>query len=130
MVQGRPDESAMIKAIRHDAAIKMPPRSKLPAQAITDLTTWVQIGAPWPDNTVEHSAGGAGGPATTIRRQRNDSLGVSENGGKIAHLSSRILPGPELPSTVLSWRTLEGHGLSPSPRADKRTLIRRARRSI
>ncbi len=66
VVQGRPDESAMIKAIRHDAAIKMPPRSKLPAQAITDLTTWVQIGAPWPDNTVEHSAGGAGGPATTI----------------------------------------------------------------
>ena len=65
-IPGRPEESALIKAIRHEAAIKMPPRSKLSDQAIADLTTWVEIGAPWPDNTVGNTTGRAGGLSTTI----------------------------------------------------------------
>lgn len=46
VVPGQPDESPLIDAIRHDRAVKMPPKSPLPAQAIIDLTTWVRMVLP------------------------------------------------------------------------------------
>ncbi|MDB5391687.1 MAG: Protein of unknown function (DUF1553)/Protein of unknown function (DUF1549)/Planctomycete [Planctomycetaceae bacterium] len=45
---GKPDESSLIEAIRHDGAIKMPPKHKLPEREIADLTKWVTQGATWP----------------------------------------------------------------------------------
>ena len=46
---GKPDESALILAIRHEGEVKMPPKGKLPPEAVAVLTTWVTMGAPWPD---------------------------------------------------------------------------------
>jgi mono/diheme cytochrome c family protein len=44
---GQPDESLMIRAIRHQAKPKMPPiGGKLPAKEIDDLAAWVKMGAP------------------------------------------------------------------------------------
>ena len=37
VVPGHPEASPLVEAIGHDAAIKMPPKSKLPPQAIDDL---------------------------------------------------------------------------------------------
>lgn len=45
---GKPDESTLIEAIRHDGAVKMPPKHKLPEREIADLTHWVSQGAAWP----------------------------------------------------------------------------------
>ena len=46
---GEPDASLLIEAVRyHDSDLQMPPKSKLPDDAITTLEKWVTLGAPWP----------------------------------------------------------------------------------
>src|SRR5262245_3662080 len=49
IVPGNPDRSILIRAVRHEAAVKMPPKKKLPERAIEALSAWVKMGAPWPD---------------------------------------------------------------------------------
>ncbi|MEO7653343.1 MAG: DUF1549 domain-containing protein, partial [Bryobacteraceae bacterium] len=48
IVPGKADESFLLKAVRHEAKIKMPPTGKLSAEVIADLVKWVEIGAPDP----------------------------------------------------------------------------------
>ena len=125
VVPGRPEESPLIEAIRHDATIKMPPKSKLPAQAIIDMTTWVRMGVPWPENASGRAASGAGGPTTPV-------TAVAKN-----HWAFQLIKDPPPPVVKdAAWpqtsvdrfilARLESKGLSPSPQASKRTLIRRA----
>lgn len=47
LVPGKPEESALIHAVRQDGDIKMPPGSKLSRQEIATLTEWVNRFAPW-----------------------------------------------------------------------------------
>jgi Protein of unknown function (DUF1553)/Protein of unknown function (DUF1549)/Planctomycete cytochrome C len=47
-VAGKPDESLLIKAIRHEGELRMPRDGKLPAAVIADFETWVKMGAPDP----------------------------------------------------------------------------------
>src|SRR5258706_310298 len=51
VVPGHPEKSLLIKAIRHEGEHKMPPppKTKLSASVIEDITTWVKLGAVWPD---------------------------------------------------------------------------------
>ena len=54
-VAGKPDESALIQAIRYKDVLKMPEDKKLPDREIEILTKWVALGLPWPksdDTTV------------------------------------------------------------------------------
>ena len=47
---GKPDESLLIQAVRYaDKDTQMPPKQKLPAEAIADLEKWVAMGAPGGD---------------------------------------------------------------------------------
>ena len=48
IVPGKPDESLLIQAVRHDGEIKMPPKKKLAESQIAALTRWVETGATWP----------------------------------------------------------------------------------
>ena len=47
VVPGKPEDSLLIAAIRHES-IEMPPKGKLPDETIADFVKWVQIGAPDP----------------------------------------------------------------------------------
>ncbi len=47
VVPGKPEESALIRAIRHDGDVQMPPGKKLRSEEIAILTDWIQRGAPW-----------------------------------------------------------------------------------
>lgn len=47
VVPGKPEESLLISAIRHNGDLQMPPGPKLPAREIGVLTDWVRKGAPW-----------------------------------------------------------------------------------
>src|SRR5438445_1824202 len=47
IIPGKPDESLLIRAIRHDGR-KMPPGAKLPDGVIEDFEKWVAMGAPDP----------------------------------------------------------------------------------
>jgi Protein of unknown function (DUF1553)/Protein of unknown function (DUF1549)/Planctomycete cytochrome C len=47
LVPGKPTESLILKALRHDE-IAMPPKEKLPASVAADFERWIQGGAPDP----------------------------------------------------------------------------------
>jgi hypothetical protein len=118
IVPGDPDRSALIQAIRYNGAVKMPPAGKLPQASIDALATWVKMGAPWP------SISGAPTPNT----QRPTPA---------KHWAFQPVVKPKLPVVKAKTRVrtpvdalvlarLEKKGLTLSPQADRRTLIRRA----
>src|SRR5437016_4534491 len=49
---GKPEESALIQAIRYQGDLKMPPLARLPDAEIATLERWVALGLPWPNKTV------------------------------------------------------------------------------
>jgi Protein of unknown function (DUF1553)/Protein of unknown function (DUF1549) len=119
VVIGKPDESSLIKSIRHEGDTKMPEKeSKLGDEQIQALTEWVKMGLPWPerDSATKASA------FEDVRKH---------------HWAFQPVRKPEVPAVTdaAKWASsdldrfilakLEAAGLKPSPRADARTLIRR-----
>src|SRR6516162_4495890 len=49
IVAGKPEESRLIQAVRHEGGLKMPPDGKLSEAQIADLVAWVNAGAVFPD---------------------------------------------------------------------------------
>jgi len=124
IVPGRPEKSLLIKDMKStNPDDMMPPKGdRLPAQVIADFETWVRMGAPDPrtenagaaaalkvdwDKAREHWAYQPVKPPTTPKVK--DARRWAKN---------------ELDKFVLA--KLEAKGITPSPQADKRTLIRRA----
>ena len=57
-VPGNPDKSLLVEAVSYkNVDFRMPPKGRLPADQIADLTEWVRRGAPWPKSAA------AAGPA-------------------------------------------------------------------
>src|SRR5687768_6965700 len=59
IVPGKPDESLLIQAIRYGGDFEMPPKEKLPDEAIKLFEQWVGRGAPAPreaDETIKRSS--------------------------------------------------------------------------
>src|SRR5262249_56691145 len=112
LVPGDPDRSLLVKAIGYkDADLRMPPRSKLTDEQIATLTTWVRMGAPWPETRA--ASGPTGKEAFDLKeRARQWSL---------QPLQSHALPGvhtPDWPRSPIDFfllSKLEAAGLSPAP---------------
>ncbi len=58
--------SLLVRAINHGDVVEMPPKTKLPAREIEDLTAWVEAGAHWPDAAAQASARTAHGDKFVI----------------------------------------------------------------
>ncbi|HXG48554.1 MAG TPA: PSD1 and planctomycete cytochrome C domain-containing protein [Methylomirabilota bacterium] len=121
LVPGDPERSLLIKAVRYvDENLQMPPKGKkLPAEQIDDLVAWVKMGAP--DPRVATAA-----DSKTVIAEKSQT-----------HWAFRPVKMPALPAVKHKNKVrtpvdhfilarLEEKGLSLSPRADRRTLIRRA----
>jgi len=119
-VPHRPGDSLLIRAVSRAGKLKMPPDEPLRADEFVALTQWVERGMPWPDSP---AAPQARGELVITQADRE-------------HWSFRPITDPALPEVRQGdWcRTsidrfilarLEAAGLSPSPLADRRTLIRR-----
>jgi mono/diheme cytochrome c family protein len=50
LTAGDPEKSLLVQAIRYPGEIKMPPKGKLPPEAVEALTAWVKMGVPWPES--------------------------------------------------------------------------------
>jgi cytochrome c553 len=48
IVPGDPGKSLIVKALRHQGDIKMPPKKKLPLHTVAAFSTWIKDGAYWP----------------------------------------------------------------------------------
>ncbi len=47
VVPGEPEKSTLVRAIRRDGDIQMPPGNKLAAEDVETLIEWIRRGAPW-----------------------------------------------------------------------------------
>jgi hypothetical protein len=118
LVPGNPDESLLIQAIRqtHDE-IKMPPREKLPEAALDALSSWVKMGAPWSEGTI---------PTVATRDQSSRMHWAFQPVQVLDPPAVKEADWVATPVDAFILQRLEKEGLRPSPRADRRTLIRRA----
>lgn len=116
VVPGDPAASPLIAAVRYDDEPKMPPKGRLPAQAIDDLTTWVRRGAAWPSSPAPALAASAANPQDHWAFRpvaRPDPPEVRQRDWPLDPIDRFLLA------------RLEAQSIAPSPPADPRTLIRR-----
>lgn len=115
VVPGKPEDSLLMKAVRQtDDELSMPPKSRLTDRQIADLEQWIKQGAVYPVEEVAKS------------KYRDPK-----------HWSFQPVVNPPLPmvkdpasaqSSIDRFiiARLDAQGLAPAPRADNRTLLRRA----
>jgi hypothetical protein len=122
IVPGHPAKSRLIEAITYkNVDLKMPPKTKLPDPVIADLTAWVKMGAPWPDEKL-------------IKKNTYSAFNLEKR--KQEHWSWQPIRVPAVPKvTDTAWpkgdvdrfvlAKLEAKGIKPAGDADPRTLLRR-----
>ena len=118
VVPGKPEDSLLIAAIRHES-IEMPPKGKLPDQVVADFVKWVQIGAPDP-----RDGRAPAGSIINLEAARRSWVYQPPKLPQRPEVSDTNWPRGDIDRLVLA--TLEGNGLRPAAPADKRTLVRRA----
>ncbi|MCC6511492.1 MAG: DUF1553 domain-containing protein [Pirellulaceae bacterium] len=109
---GKPDSSLILRAVRREGELHMPPDAPLPKQAVEDLTRWIESGAKWP---ASHS--------TPIPSNKK-------------HWAFEPLSNTPIPLDPQGWASRpidqfiaaerNKKGLKPVELADKTSLIRRA----
>jgi len=117
IVPGQPEKSLLIAAIRHEGDTKMPPKDKLKESQIAAITRWVKLGAPWP---------------------KDDASIATKKDAAHTHWAFQPVTDPPVPrragdvnppvvSAIDAFiqEKIAEKGLTPSPPADRRTLIRR-----
>ena len=121
VVPGQPQKSLLLKALRHEEDMRMPPApaNKLSAQVIADFEKWIAIGAPDP-------------------REGNTETAKDIDWTEAKHFwSFQPIRKPDLPKVnnqawiktpidVFILARLEEKQLRPVNLADRRTMIRRA----
>ncbi len=116
VVPGKADESPLVLAVRQDHDdLKMPPppKAKMPAEAIKDLTDWVNMGAPWP--TSAHDKGN--------ESWRSHWAFQPIKKGEVPRVDHADQVANPIDAFILA--RLEPLGIGLAPKADRRTLIRR-----
>jgi hypothetical protein len=122
LVPGHSEKSRLIEAITYkNVDLKMPPKTKLPDVVIADLTAWVKMGAPWPDEKL-------------VKKNTSSEFNLEKR--KKDHWSWQPIRDPAVPPVKnAAWpkgdidrfllAKLEAKGLKPAGNADPRTLLRR-----
>lgn len=116
IVPGEPDKSLIFAAVRRSEDLAMPPDEALSPPEVNAIRQWIADGAIWPQG---------------IARLHSRDDDAAEK-----HWAFQKLAQPEIPQHSDGWaitpidsfvfQELKSKGLSPAPRADRRSLIRRA----
>jgi mono/diheme cytochrome c family protein len=122
LVPGEPDKTRFLEAISHkNLKLKMPQKYKLPDAVIADLTAWVKMGTPWPDEKF-------------VKKNPYTDFDLAKR--KAEHWCWQPIRAEQPPSVKdTAWATsdvdrfllakLEAKGLKPAPPAEPRVLLRR-----
>ena len=121
VIPGNPDASPLIRAIRHESKIKMPPTSKLSDGEIADLTEWVRMGAPWPEPKVAQRPDAAGSEFTDEEKSWWSFQPVTRHEPPAVRNAAWV----RTPIDNFILTRLEKEGFEPAPEVDKLTLLRR-----
>ena len=116
----KPGDSLLLRVLRHDGDVKMPPKNKLREAEIAVVKEWLTLGAPWPDSTDIRPASK---PATerAVTAEERD------------YWAFRPVKRPDVPRTESPRHPIDAFlnvklaaaGLAFADPADKRTLLRR-----
>ncbi len=111
VVSGKPDASRLVSAVWYaDPSLRMPPAGKLSAKQVAALERWVQAGAPDPRDG-RSAAQVAAADHWAFRPVRSPTPPAD--------------PAAHSPSDAFVRANMRAVNLSPSPPADRRTLLRR-----
>ena len=118
IVPGKPEESLVVSAIRHED-FEMPPTSQLPPEQIESVVAWIRSGAHWPET---------GG----LIRDASQAI-TDEDRNWWAFVPRKSPEVPEFPADAWSnneidrfvFKKLADNGMVPAERARRETLIRR-----
>ncbi len=119
---GDPEKSTLVRVVRHDGDLKMPPKGKLPDPAVAALTQWVKMGAPWPEASRPAASAVAADPIAEARRSHWAFQPVRRPSPPAVKNPAWV----QTPVDRFVLARLEAEGMQPSPPADRHTLIRRA----
>src|SRR3954467_15519965 len=106
IVPGDPSASLLLNAMQQGGKLKMPPGSKLSAATLAAVRRWIELGAPWSDKAPDAHTTSDDTNATWAFQPLSKSNSTSIDQFIDGRLRQKNLP--------------------PAPRADRRTLIRRA----
>jgi hypothetical protein len=115
IVPGHPEKSLLLQVLSHKGETKMPPDGPLPRAAIADFETWVKLGAPWTPGKVAADIGAAWKKHWAFQPVKSPALPAVQHKELV-----------KTPVDAFVLAELEKHGLTLSPAADRRTLLRRA----
>ncbi len=117
LVPGDPDRSLLVQAVRWtDEDLRMPPKEKLAPAQVADLEAWVRRGAPMP-------ASGAKAAGPDLAKARAHWAFQPSKDHAIPAVRSPALVRTPVDAFLLA--RLEERGMSFSPPADRRSLLRR-----
>jgi hypothetical protein len=122
MAPGKPDESLLIKALRHED-FEMPPAGKLAESVIDDFGRWVREGAPDPREEVAAPAARRAEPIDVANGRKYWSF-TPPRPVDPPTTRDTVWPASDVDRFVLA--KLETEGFTPSPDADRAALLRRA----
>jgi hypothetical protein len=120
VVPGKPDESRLMMHVTGKETPQMPLGAPLPEESIALLRAWIEQGAPYEAVAVKAAA-----PKQGLSEQDRNWWAFQ----KPAVVQPPVAANPawrENPIDGYVYAQLAAKGLEPAPRADKRTLIRRA----
>ena len=119
IVPGDPGQSGLVRAVRHEGDTQMPPKKKLDDAAIAALDRWVKMGAPWPEGAPAAAAKDDAATHWAYQPVRDPKPPGVKSAAHAAVAAAS-------PIDAFLVAAQEAKGISPSPAASKRTLIRRA----
>lgn len=123
---GKPEESLLIAAIKHEEdGPKMPPSKKLDASHVAAISEWVKMGAPWPGETTA-------APAVAAKKHAGMEI-TDKDRQHWAFQPVRRLEPPKVedakwvanPVDAFVLSKLEQAGFRPNAAASKTQLLRR-----
>jgi Protein of unknown function (DUF1553)/Protein of unknown function (DUF1549)/Planctomycete cytochrome C len=120
IVSGKPAESRLLKALRHEDELKMPPQAKLPDAVIADFATWIAMGAPTPRD------GAAGPTVAAIDWTKARQFWAFQLPVKHPQPAVRNARWPRKESDFFLLAELEKRNLTPARPAGKQEWLRRA----